>query len=134
MTFLFALRTNPLFASPPLHVEDIVETEKGVECVLSEAVRAFRRGTRRMHLQGDAVEALRRQFAARVQAAVAQPDWPEKWQDEEPYVRGFATEMGRRAARLARDDVRTVINQRDVDEAVWKLRGHLPVAGRWCPV
>ena len=133
MTIPFALRTNPLFASPPLHVEDIMETEKGVECVLSEAVRAFRRGTRRMHVQGDAVEALRRQFAARVQAAV-EPDWPEKWQDEEPYVRRFATEMGRCAARLARYDVRTVINQRDVDEAVWRLRGHLPVAGRWCPV
>jgi hypothetical protein len=134
MPIRFALRTNPLFASPLLHVEDIMETEKGVECVLSEAVRAFRRGTRRMHVQGDAVEALRRQFAARVQAAVAQPDWPEKWQDEGPYLRGFATEMGRCAARLARYDVRTVINQRDVDEAVWKLRGHLPVAGRWCPV
>lgn len=111
-----------------------MEAEDSVECVLSQAVRAFRCGTRRMHVQADAVEALRRQFAARVQAAVAQPDWPEKWQDEEPYVRRFATEMGRCAARLARDDVRTVINQRDVDGAVWKLRGYLPVAGRWCPV
>jgi hypothetical protein len=87
-----------------------------------------------MHVQGDAVEALRRQFAARVQAAVAQPDWSEKWQAEEGYVRRVATEMGRCAARLARDDVRMVINERDVDEAVWKLRGHLPIAGRWCPV
>jgi hypothetical protein len=134
MTVFFAPCTNPLFASPAFDVEEHMETEKGVECVLSETVRAFRCGTRRMHVQGDAIEALRRQFAARVQAAVAQPDWSEKWQAEEGYVRRVATEMGRCAARLARDDVRMVINERDVDEAVWKLRGHLPIAGRWCPV
>ena len=134
MTIRFALCTNHLFASPTVDVEDNMETGQGVECVLSEAVRAFRCGTRRMHVQGDALEALRRQFAARVQAAVAEPDWTEKWHAEEGYVRRVATEVGRCAARLARDDVRTVINERDVDEAVWKLRGHLPVAGRWCPV
>ena len=134
MPFLLTPCTNPLFGSPALDVEDNMETDAGVECVLAEAVRAFRCGTRRMRVQADAIEALRRQFAARVQAAVAQPDWSEKWQAEEGYVRRVATEIGRCAARLARDDVRTVINPRDVDEAVWKLRGYLPVAGRWCPV
>ena len=134
MTIRFARCTKPLFAVPAWDVEDSMVADRGVECVFSAAIRAFRSGTRRMHVQGDAVEALRRQFAARVQAAVAEPDWPEKWQAEEGYVRCFATEIGRCAVRLARDDVRTVIYQRDVDEAVWKLRGYLPIAGRWCPV
>src|SRR5260221_13658537 len=102
MPILFALRTNPLFASPLLHVEDIMETEKGVECVLAEAGRAFRRGTRRVHGEGDAVEAVCRQFPARAQGAGAPPDSPGRWQGEEPCVRGRARRVGAGGARPAR--------------------------------
>ena len=111
-----------------------MDIETGVEYVLSEAVQAFRRGTRGMGLHPAAIDAFRRQFASRVYVAVALPDWRERWRDERVYVRFITTEMGRCAARLAKDDLRAFIDGSDVDTAVWKLRGHLPIAGRWCPV
>jgi hypothetical protein len=43
MTILFAPCTEPLFVLPALDVEDHMETDKGVECVLAEAICAFRR-------------------------------------------------------------------------------------------
>jgi histone H3/H4 len=94
---------------------------------------ALGHGARGRRIDLAAIESFRRQFGDRIRSAVREPDWRTKWRTEEAYVRGYAGVVGERAARFARDEGRTVINKEDVDLALVKMRGYLPVAGRWCP-
>jgi histone H3/H4 len=50
------------------------------------------------------------------------------------YLLAHAEAMGQRAARLAAQDGRAFITERDLEEAMMKVRGHMPIAGRWSPL
>jgi histone H3/H4 len=50
------------------------------------------------------------------------------------YLLAYAEALGQRAKLLAVEDRRTVIMPEDVDAASTKLRGYMPIAGRWCPL
>jgi histone H3/H4 len=50
------------------------------------------------------------------------------------YLIAYAEAMGQHAALLAAQDCRTVITEQDIDIAAAKLRGYMPIAGRWCPL
>jgi histone H3/H4 len=104
-----------------------------VETVLGAALFAAGRGAKGLRIDLDAVQLLRQRFQPLVRAAVDDPDWYRKWLEEQPYVVVQAEAMGRTAAQLAAQDGRVRISGRDVEIAMLKLRGRLPIAGRWCP-
>jgi hypothetical protein len=104
-----------------------------VENVIGAALFAVGRGARGLWINLAAVQFLRRRFRPRVAAAVEAPDWRDRWRDEQPYLLAQAEAMGRHAARLAKEEDRLCITSADLEMAMAKLRGSLPVAGRWCP-
>ena len=104
-----------------------------VENILGIAVFALGHGARGLRIDLAAIESFRRQFGAKIRDAVQEPNWHAKWRNEEAYLTSVAAAVGERAARLAGEEGRAVIHKQDVDLALVKLRGHLPVAGRWCP-
>lgn len=110
-----------------------LEGVKDVENVLGVALFALGHGARGHRIDLQAVEFFRRQFARKICSAVQVSDWRHKWRDEEAYLVFSAGAMGQRAARLAAEEGRAFITKQDLEVAMTKLRGHLPVAGRWCP-
>ena|SRR6516164_5081494 len=104
-----------------------------IENVIGAALFAVGRGARGLWINLAAVQLLRRRFRSRVAAAVEAPDWRDRWRDEQPYLLAQAEAMGRHAARLAREEDRACITSADLERAMARLRGSLPVAGRWCP-
>jgi len=96
------------------------------------AQRTHRAG--RARLEPVAVECFRSQYAEMIQKALEKPGWQADWRREKVYLLAWAEAAGRRAARLAADDGRTKIVRQDVHDARMKLRGYMPIAGRWCPV
>ena len=106
---------------------------KDVENILGVALFALGHGAKGLGINLQAVEFFRRQFARKICSAVQVSDWRHKWRDEEAYLVFSAGAMGQRAARLAAEEGRAFITKQDLEVAMTKLRGHLPVAGRWCP-
>jgi hypothetical protein len=104
-----------------------------IEAVLGAALHAVGRGANGMAMEPGAVDVLRRRFGTKIQTAMEDPWWGERWQAEQCYVLVQAEAMGQCAARLAADERRAVITPGDVETAMMKLRGRLPIAGRWCP-
>jgi hypothetical protein len=104
------------------------------EHIIESALAAFARGAGRVPIAAPAASSFRDQFLPRVHAALEQADWHDVWQREEVYVLAVAEAMGERARRLAADDRRTYITPQDVGEAMRKIRGFMPIAGRWCPL
>jgi hypothetical protein len=104
-----------------------------IEIVLGVALFAVGRGAKGVCIDLAAVQFLRRQFMARIGPAVEAPDWRDKWRHEEAYLVAQAEALGRHAARLAKQEGRGFIAGCDVAAAIPKVRGHLPMAGRWCP-
>jgi hypothetical protein len=104
------------------------------EQIIHTALAAFGRGAGRVPIGPPAVQSFREQFTPHIDAALERPDWQDAWHREKAYVQAYAEAMGERARRLAAEDRRTYITADDVDGARAKLRGYLPVAGRWCPV
>ncbi len=104
-----------------------------IEDIFGAALFAVRRGAKGLWIDLAAVQFLRRQFVARIGPAVEAPDWRDKWRNEHPYLFAQAEALGRHAARLAKEDGRAFIAGCDVAAAIGKVRGHLPMAGRWCP-
>jgi len=113
-------------ASPGIDANDI-------ENVLGVALFAVGRGAKSVQIDLAAVQYLRRQFLTRIGPAIEAPDWRDKWRREEAYLVAQAEALGRHAARLAKEEGRGVIAGADLAAAAAKVRGHLPMAGRWCP-
>lgn len=104
------------------------------ERIVREALSAFAHGVARAQVDPAAVRTFHSHFTPKVCAALEQPGWSGAWRREQVYVAAFAEELGRHAARLAADSGRARIAPADVDEARTRLRGWMPIAGRWCPV
>ena len=104
------------------------------ERIVGAAVAAFGHGARAFAVAPPAVETLRNQLTPLISCALRSPDWHEDWQRERVYVLAYTEALGRRAKVLAADDRRAIILPHDVDGAVTKLRGYMPIAGRWCPL
>jgi hypothetical protein len=110
------------------------ESTDGVEQILGAALVAFGQGAGRARLEPLAIECFRSQCAEKVRVAVGQPNWHADWRREKVYLLAWAEAAGRRSARLAAEDGRTMIVGQDVERARMKLRGYMPVASRWCPM
>jgi hypothetical protein len=103
------------------------------ENLLGVALIAIGRGAKGVRIDLPAIELIRSRFESKIRSAVADPLWRRKWDAERAYVLVQAEAMGQCAARLAAEERRAVITATDVELAMMKLRGRLPVAGRWCP-
>jgi histone H3/H4 len=101
--------------------------------ILDTALFAIARGARGVGLDLPATEAVHEQFLRKVRSALEKADWQDDWQREEVYLRAYAQGMGRRAALSAAEDKRSVITRQDIEAAAMKMRGYMPIAGRWCP-
>jgi hypothetical protein len=101
--------------------------------IIATALFAVARGASGMRIDLPATESVHERFLPKIRAALEKPDWPADWQREKVYLLAYAEAMGRRAARLAAEDGRTVIARQDIDAAAMKMRGYMPIAGRWCP-
>ena len=110
-----------------------MQTPDDLKNIVRVALSAVGRGARGMVIGRDAVELVRDRFAAVARGAVTQPRWRRKWDRERCYLVGSAEALGQCAARLATDDRRRAITSGDVESAMMKLRGRMPIAGRWCP-
>jgi hypothetical protein len=104
------------------------------ERIVCAAVTAFGKGAQSMLVAPPAVESVRRTFMPTISSALESPDWRADWRREQVYVRAYAEALGQRAKALAAEDNRQVIVPADIDEATTKMRGYMPIAGRWCPV
>jgi hypothetical protein len=133
--------TSPgdVFGSPAAVVYQIVAKKTsvtprdGAESILGVAVVAFVEGAGHVSLEASAIDCFRGQCAEIIRAAVGSPSWHAAWRREKVYLLAWAEAAGRRAAQLAVDDGRTVIAGQDVHDARIKMRGYMPVSGRWCP-
>jgi hypothetical protein len=110
-----------------------MQAMQDAENVMGVTLFALGRGARGMAIDLDAVELVRDRFAPKIRRAVDRPKWRKRWNRERGYLIGNAEALGRCAARLAHDDRRPIITRGDVELAMMKLRGRIPVAGRWCP-
>ena len=77
---------------------------------------------------------MRRKFIPKVSSALESPDWRADWRREQVYLLAYAEALGERAKAVAADDRRRIIMPADIDAATTKLRGYMPIAGRWCPI
>lgn len=106
----------------------------GAEQIFGAAIVAFGQGAGRVRVEPPAIECFRSQCAEKIHAAIETPNWHADWRREKVYLLAWAEAAGRHAARLAAEDGRTVIVRQDVHGARMKLRGYMPIAGRWCPL
>ena len=102
------------------------------EHIVGSALSAFGQGAGNTRMAPPAVESFRKQFIRKIFLALEKPDWHDAWRREKVYLLAYAEAMGRRAAALAADEGRPFITHEDVDSATTKLRGYMPIAGRWC--
>lgn len=102
--------------------------------IIGAALFAFGQGAGTARMIPPAVESFRGQFSPKVSMAVECPGWRAAWQREQRYVLAYAEAMGQRAAALAAEAGRPFITHQDVSVAVERLRGYMPIAGRWCPL
>jgi histone H3/H4 len=105
-----------------------------VHNIIGAALFALGHGAQGIWINLPAIQSFRRRFAERVRSAVKEPDWRAHWQRENVYLLAHAEAMGERAAELATMDGRAFITEQDIEEAMMKVRGRLPIAGRWCPL
>jgi hypothetical protein len=122
-----------LFGLAAADVNVSMQAPNDLEDVLGVTLFAVGRGANGMAIDCAAVQLVRQRFGSKIQEAVEDPLWRKKWQAEHRYVLGQAEAMGECAARLAAEGRRAVITPGDVEMAMLKLRGRLPIAGRWCP-
>jgi histone H3/H4 len=105
-----------------------------VENIMGAALFALGRGAKRAWVTLPAIEAFRRQFTEKIGAAIQDADWRSNWREEQAYLLALVEAVGLRAARSAAEDGRTFITTQDLDLAMLKVQGHLPIARRWCPL
>ena len=104
------------------------------EQIVCAAVSAFGKGAKSMAVAAPTVESVRRKFIPKISSALESPDWHADWRREQVYLVAYAEALGQRAKSLAAEDRRTIIMPADIDAATAKMRGYMPIAGRWCPV
>lgn len=104
------------------------------EKIIDAALFAVARGARGVQLDPTAIESVRDQFLHKIRQALEESNWQAAWQRERVYMRAYAEKMGRYAAMLAAQDRRQVVTRQDIDGAALKMRGYMPIAGRWCPL
>ncbi len=104
------------------------------ENIVGAALFAVGRGARGVWISLPAIQTCRDQFIDKVRPALQEPDWHDHWRREKAYVMAYAAAMGQRAGLLAKEDFRTLITKEDIETAMRKVRGRLPIAGRWCPL
>lgn len=102
--------------------------------IIGAALFALGHGAKGIWINLPAIQKFRSQFTDKVQSALDEPNWQANWQKEKVYLLAHAEAMGQRAARLAAEDGRAFITTEDIEMAMMKVRGRLPVAGRWCPL
>jgi histone H3/H4 len=105
-----------------------------VHNIIGAALFALGHGAKGLWINLPAIQSFRNRFADRVRNAVRQPNWRANWQRENGYLLAHAEAMGQRAARLAAQDGRAFITEQDLEEAMMKVRGRMPIAGRWSPL
>jgi len=110
------------------------EAAAAAEAIVEHTLAVVERSARGLVLDLSARLSLRAQFIPRALLALEDPDWRSAWSRERPYALAYAKAMGDRAAAWAAMDRRTVITASDIDAATTKLRGYIPIAGRWCPL
>jgi hypothetical protein len=103
------------------------------QTIIDTALSAVARGASGVRIDLPATESVHEKFLPKIYCALEKPDWHADWEREHVYLLAYAEAMGRRAARLAAEDGRTVITRQDIDAASIKMRGYMPIAGRWCP-
>ncbi len=104
-----------------------------VHNIVGAALFALGHGAKGVWINLPAVQSFRSQFTNKVRSALDEPNWQTNWQREKVYMLAHAEAMGQRAARLAAEDGRAFITKEDIEAAMMKVRGRMPVAGRWCP-
>lgn len=104
------------------------------EAIVDTALAAVEQGAKGLGLDLSARLSIRARLIPKVLSALEDPDWRSAWSREQQYVLAYATAIGQSAASWAAMDRRTVITASDIDAATTKLRGYLPIAGRWCPL
>jgi histone H3/H4 len=109
-------------------------TAKAAESIVERTLAVVEQGAGGLTLDLSAKLSFRAQFIPRILQALEDPDWQSLWARERPYVFAYAKAIGDRAAEWAALDRRKFITADDIDAAMTKLRGYLPVAGRWCPL
>ncbi|MGH9140925.1 MAG: hypothetical protein ACRD2I_07265 [Vicinamibacterales bacterium] len=102
--------------------------------IVETALVAVARGARRARLDRSAIDSVRDHFLRKIRRAVEKANWRSAWHREQGYVRAYAEDMGRHAAMLAARDQRQVVTWQDIDAATVRMRGYMPIAGRWCPI
>ena len=102
--------------------------------MIGAALFALGTGARGVAIDLAAVETFRTRFRALMRTALRDDDWLNNWRDEEAYLLAQVAAVGKRAAQFATEEGRRRISKQDLELAMIKVRGHLPMAGRWCPV
>jgi hypothetical protein len=105
-----------------------------VHNIIGAALFALGHGAKGVWINLPAIQSFRRRFADRIRSALRQPNWRANWHRENVYLLAHAEAMGQRAAQLAAMDGRSFITEQDLEEAMMKVRGRLPIAGRWSPL
>jgi hypothetical protein len=105
-----------------------------VHNIIGAALFALGHGAKGVWINLPAIQSFRSQFTDKVRSALDHPNWQSNWQKEKVYMLAHAEAMGQRAARLAAEDGRAFITKQDIETAMLKVRGRMPVAGRWCPM
>lgn len=105
-----------------------------VHNIIGAALFALGHGAKGIWINLPAIQSFRHRFADKVRLAVKQPNWRAHWHRENVYLLAHAEAIGERAAQLAAMDGRAFITEQDIEEAMMKVRGRLPIAGRWCPL
>jgi hypothetical protein len=102
--------------------------------VLGAALFALGTGARGARIDLPAIETFRLRFRDQIRKALTDDNWRTNWRQEEAYLLAQVAAVGKHAARLAAEEGRGWITKDDLELALGKVRGHLPLAGRWCPV
>jgi hypothetical protein len=104
------------------------------DAIIEAAWSALERGATGLRFDVSAKLSFRNRLVPKISSALEHPDWREAWRREQAYVLAYAEAMGRRAAAFAAEEGRRRLVDRDIEDATTKLRGYIPVAGRWCPL
>jgi hypothetical protein len=107
---------------------------KDLHNVVGAALFALGTGARGVAIDLAAVDTFRTRFRVQMRAALRDDNWLNNWRQEEAYLLAQVAAVGKRAAQFATEEGRTRISKQDLELAMIKVRGHLPMAGRWCPV
>jgi histone H3/H4 len=102
--------------------------------IVGAALFALGTGARGVRIDLPAIETFRLRFRDQIRRALKDGDWRRNWREEEAYLAAHVAAVGKRAAHLAAEEGREWITKQDLELAMVKVRGHLPIAGRWSPV